>query len=218
MSKKIIWFIDENEHQSKVYAQELNRLMSEVKDVSVERIFPPYRAKEAYLPIINNPATACIVIDQKLKDTHIATYTGTELARYLRTVADKLPIYILTNFAEDEDLFEGEEWSVEDIIPKDRLADPKDQKIITARLLRRLNVFSAVLEEREGRLKALLQKSLNGSLLDEESQELNLLKFDKSAPTLLNEAGEAAKLGRLIDVNTRLLMALENESEQENDS
>ncbi len=65
MMEKIIWLIDENENESRTYARRLRRLMPDT--IKIERIFPPFRKKEEYITILDDPNTACIVVDQKLK-------------------------------------------------------------------------------------------------------------------------------------------------------
>lgn len=96
MNKRILWLIDENKRQSRTSVNQLRMILP--NSITVEPIFPPYRQKADYLPVLDDPETVCFVIDQKLKDTGIATYTGIELAQYLRSINHKIPIYILTNY------------------------------------------------------------------------------------------------------------------------
>ena len=138
MDKRIIWLIDEDEQQLKTYCNELKMNMPQA--VQIETIFPPYRRKADYVStILENPDTACVIIDQRLKETGIATYTGIELAQYLRGINKKIPIYILTNFADEEDEFAGGKWSVEYIIPKEGLSDEEGARTAKARILRHID-------------------------------------------------------------------------------
>jgi FixJ family two-component response regulator len=158
MMKKIIWLIDENENELRTYTRKLKRMMPD--SVQINPVFPPYRKKEEYISVLNDPDTACIIIDQRLKDTGIATYTGIELAQYLRSINQKIPIYILTNYAEAEDEFAGGKWSVEDVIPKDALNNEEQLHTVEARIRRHINIYEDILNARAKRFNELLKKSL----------------------------------------------------------
>src|SRR5687767_923459 len=84
----------------------------------------------------------------------------------IKAIVPKLPIYILTAFANEEGEFEGSEFNVEAILDKSEIEDPTSEtaKIIKARFLRRLAVFEDVLSIREKRFHQLLIKSLKESL------------------------------------------------------
>ncbi|MFN8453313.1 MAG: hypothetical protein U0401_01355 [Anaerolineae bacterium] len=211
---KIIWLIDENENQLRTYIRKLKRLMPD--SITIRQIFPPYRQKEEYISILNDPSTSCIILDQRLKDTGIATYTGIELAQYLRGVNKKLPIYILTNFAEAEDEFIGGKWSVEDIIPKDALNDEEQLITITARILRRIDIHEDILAERTRRFDELLKKSMKDELSEAELQELKALQFERIAPTLADEIVEQQALDQIIKTNKDLIDLLNQISQEDN--
>lgn len=202
-----MWFIDENENQLRTYTRKLTRMM-QPEGIQIKPIFPPYRTKEEYISVLNDPETVCIVIDQRLKDTGEATYTGIELAQYLRGINKKLPIYILTNFAGEKEEFAGGEWSVEDIIQKDTLNDEKQAFIIKARILRHINIYEDILNERAKRFNELLRKSLYEELDELELQELEELQFERTAPTLAKEFPELKKLEQVVKTNEELLKML----------
>ena len=203
MNKRIIWLIDENERQSRTYVNQLRMMLP--YSITVEPIFPPYRQKADYLPVLDDPETVCFVIDQKLKDTGIATYTGIELAQYLRGINRKIPIYILTNYAQQQDQFVEGEWSVEEIISKGSLCDDRQSQITKARIIRRIDVYEDILGEREKRFSQLLRKSLNDELNEAELQELEQLQFERTAPTLASEVAELSQLEKLTKINQALL-------------
>lgn len=206
MEKHVIWVIDENEDESLTYVSQLEMILPD--SITVEAIFPPYRQKADYLPILENPETACFVIDQKLKDTGIATYTGIELAQYLRGINSKIPIYILTNYADEDDEFVGGEWSVEDIIAKGSLRDDRQSEITSSRIIRGIDVYEDILGQREKRFRDLLRKSLNDELEEAELQELEELQFERTAPTLASELAELRQLEQLTTINQALLESL----------
>lgn len=203
MNKRILWLIDENKRQSRTSVNQLRMILP--NSITVEPIFPPYRQKAEYLPVLDDPDTVCFVIDQKLKDTGIATYTGIELAQYLRSINHKIPIYILTNYAEAQDEFLGGEWSVEEIISKGIWSDDKLSEITKARIIRRIDVYEDILGKREKRFSQLLRKSLNDELNEAELQELEQLQFERTAPTLASEVAELSQLEKLSKINQALL-------------
>lgn len=212
MDKHIIWFIDEDEHQRRTYYRELKRIMPE--SIQVEAI-APFRQKEDYLPLLANSRTAGLIIDQKLKDTGVATYMGIELAQYIRGINPKIPLYILTNFVHEDDEFTGGEWSVEDIIGKDELNDDEQTRIIQARLLRRIDIYEDILSQREQRFRNLLKKSLHDDFGDEERQELEQLQLERTSVTLASELAELQQLDKLVKAHQDLMATIKPASGRE---
>ncbi|MDM8520363.1 response regulator [Anaerolineales bacterium HSG6] len=203
MIEKVIWLIDENENESRTYARRLKRLMP--TGILIKRIFPPYRTKKEYIDILDDPSTACIVVDQRMKGTGEVTYSGIELAQYLRSINKKIPIYILTSFADEEHEFTGGEWSVDDIVDKGMLKDEEKAFIIKARILRRIDVHEDLLNKRAQRFSDLLKKSLSNVLDETELQELTELQFERTASTLASELAEQQALDQIIKTNQQLL-------------
>jgi hypothetical protein len=186
--EKIIWFIDNDESQLDRYHRQLQRGLNsliENDEVNiVDVLAKPH--KEDYLEFLEDSRTASILIDQKLEDKGGVDHTGIELAQYLRTINDIIPIYILTNYPSIDEYSEGE-WSVEDIISKSSLATDDKRKAIISRILRRINVHQKVYGEREIRFRELLKKSLKEELLGKEKEELERLEFSRSASTIAHE-------------------------------
>ena len=212
MNNQIIWLIDDNEKQSRTYSRELKLGMPQ--RVQIEIICPPYRRKEDYSSTLENPDTACLIIDQRLKDTGIATYTGIELAQHLRGINTKIPIYILTNFAEKDDFTSGE-WSVEYILSKKSLLDKEKTRIAKTRILRHMDVYEDILEERAKRFNELLKKTLDDSLDEAELEELAELQFGRFAPTLAREAEKLQELEQIAKDNKKLIDSLNSNGEEE---
>jgi hypothetical protein len=206
VDKPIIWLIDENEQELRTYLSILREFMPE--SVRVEGIFPPYSRKEDYLPILENLNTVCIIVDQRLKDTGVATYVGIELAEYLRSVNTKIPISILTNYAYERDEFIGGEWSVEDIIEKAKLGDDEGARAVIARILRRIDVYEDMLGEREKRFRNLLRKSLSDELGEEEQRELEELQLERTSVILASELAQLSELEQIVEKHKRLMDSL----------
>lgn len=203
--KRIIWLVDENKSELRTYTALLEKVLPESLEV-VPVMAKPLR--EEYLDILENLATVAVILDQKLKDTGIARYSGTELARYLRGINSKLPIYILTNYANDTEEFVGSEWSVEDILAKEDFQDEDRTTIVIARLLRRIDVYQDVLLSREERFRALLAKSMQNELNKDEIEELEELHFIRSGPLLAGELTRIKELQQIIDANEELIRKL----------
>ncbi|MBA3534783.1 MAG: hypothetical protein H0T73_22965 [Ardenticatenales bacterium] len=207
MSNPILWFIDEDDIERETYYKELRRLLP--ISIQIETISPLPQTVEGFLDLLINPYTACIIVDQRLNEGGDVNYNGITIAKYLRGVNSKIPIYILTNYAKNHDEFAGGEWSVEEVIAKGDLQDDRLSAIITARLLRRISVYEDILIDREQRFNELLKKSLIDSLDDNERTELNELRFARVAPILADELTEVTSLEESIDINKKLLSLLE---------
>jgi len=207
--KPIIWMVDEIQAELRTCQALLRRIMPEGMDI---RMLLARKYKEDYSDILENPKTATIILDQRLKSTGIATYTGIEIAQYFRGINSKLPIYILTNFADEKDEFKGGEWSVEDIIAKDELKEENARDIVAARIIRHINIYEDIMSERVGRFRALLEKSLDGLLSEEELLELKQLQLVRSSPDLAVELGKIEQLEQIIATHNRLMNRLDNTS------
>ncbi|HRX00464.1 MAG TPA: hypothetical protein P5280_13290 [Cyclobacteriaceae bacterium] len=215
MTNPIVWYVDEDETQSKTYVNELRMLLQSSLDV--QAIYPPFRTKEEYLPILKNPKTACLVFDQRLKDTGMATYSGIELATYIRSVNSKIPIYILTNYARDDEEkeeFSDKSWSVEQIIDKGSLNRDEYAQEISSRILRHINVYEDILGEREAKFRSLLQKSVVSGLTENEQAEFDKLQFERSQVTLASELPEKQELDELVKINSQLLDLLQQKKDE----
>jgi hypothetical protein len=181
MARNKLWLIDENRDQMETYVNVLSRLFPELQVLPME---PKERMQGYVQSVLTDPETACIIIDQKLKDTGVARYFGIELASYLRAIDTKLPIYILTNYPDEKEQFEEGAWSVEDIIDKRELSDLDSNytRNLKARLLRRINTYNDLLADRERQFQGLLRRSLSEELSPDEMRELEELQSVRGAP------------------------------------
>ena len=212
MNKHIIWLIDDDEEELTAYSNELELDMSQ--EIQIKAI-PPYPRKIDYVStLLEDPDTACIIIDQKLKEEGDATYTGIELAQYLRRIKKKIPIYILTNFPDDKD-FAGHEWNIEYIISKGSFSDEAGAQTAKARILRHIDVYGDILDRRAKRFNELLRRSLDDSLNEAELDELAELQAERIAPTLAKDVEELQKLERIAKTNEKLIDLLNQDGEEE---
>lgn len=213
MNKHIIWLIDDDEEELTTYGNELKLDMSQ--EIQIKAILPYPRKIDYVSTLLEDPDTACIIIDQKLKERGSATYSGIELAQYLRRIKKKIPIYILTNFPHDQDEFAGGEWSVEDIISKGSFSDEEGAQTAKARIMRHMKVYGDILDERAKRFNELLKKSLDDSLNEAELDELAELQAERIAPTLAKDVEELQKLERIAKTNEKLIELLTQNGEEE---
>lgn len=205
MPKKIL-FIDEDEKQLKTYARQLRQLVPDT--IQVETIFPPFKYVYEYAHLLSDPEIVCIIIDQRLKDSGIATYNGIDLAQYLRGINSKIPLYILTNHADVRDEYAFGELNVEAVLSKSIFSKEDEKQILQARLLRRIDVHEDILRSRSERLHILLRKQFEGSLTEVEMTELRELQFERVAPLEAASVFESQMLQDTIDSNNQLLEAL----------
>jgi len=194
MSERIIYLIDEDEVARRAVSMSLQRLL-EPAPVKIKAIAPLKRFAD-YDSLLTEEGVAAFVLDQKLKASGEVNYTGIDLAEHLRAIAPKMPIYILTAYANEEGEFEGAEYRVEEILDKADIEDRDSEKAktIKARFLRRLNVFEDVLSQREKRFHELLVKSLKEPLSADEQTEMDMLDGERLAPVVAAERDKAREL------------------------
>lgn len=181
MSRNTVYLIDENEQQRRTYVRSLTDLFSDC-DLRIEGR-GPLPSLGSYASLLANNEIAAFILDQKLEDGGV-DYSGTQLSSHLRGIVPKIPIVILTNYAEDLSLFAEGEGDVEYIISKRVMGDPssREAQIFKSRFLRRLNVFSDILGSRESRYHELLVRSLNSPLSEQEQREMDTLEGERMAP------------------------------------
>lgn len=212
MNRETIWLIDENEHEVRNSLRVLTRILPE--SILIKPIFPPYRAKTDYHALLQDPTTASIIIDQRLKDTGIANYSGIELANYLRSIDTKVPIYILTNFVDDFNKSQGSTWTVEDVLDKGSFSGDEGRRMeIAARIVRRINVFEDILGEREKRFHELLSKSFDQELSQDELAELRMLQEVRMNSVLVDEVQQLSALEQELDKYKNILRKLEKKND-----
>lgn len=194
-----VCLIDENEVQLGTYAAALNALLEKTGVAVIP--MAPLPTKEDYVPLLATGTVAGLIIDQKLEDGGF-NYTGSELASFLRGIDSKLPIIILTNYKDEEyEQFEAAEKDIEYVAAKDAIGDldSREAQVFKARLLRHLNVFADVHDERQRRFHELLVKSLRETLSSEETTELGLLKTDRLLSVQADEQRETPTLESLLE-------------------
>ena len=192
MNPTILYLVDDKEEARHANGPALQRFLgsSDIKVVPIE----PFPEFMQYAALLGQPALGGFFIDQKMRGGGIVNYNGIELAGHLRAVLPKLPIYILTGYPNED--FTGTAYRVEDIVDKEVIEDrdTEEAQILRARILRRLNTFTDVLDAREQRFHELLVKSMKEQLTESEEKELGLLETERLTPQHATELRDAKAL------------------------
>lgn len=199
MENSIIWLIDDNYNESETFKSVFE--IDFPANIEFKIVKPLFAKKYDYVKLLEPEETACIIIDQKLKETGEVNYLGIEIAQFLRSINQKVPIYILTNFSTDSDAFTEGEWSVEAILDKSDLAKvgSEKSKTVIARILRRIINYSDYLANREKKFQELIRKSLIGEMSSEDKKELDEIQFERTAPILAEELPKLQELNNVLE-------------------
>lgn len=123
------------------------------------------------------PDKVTYFVDEKLKHSGIASYTGTELIESLRVVDTKIPIYILTSFSDEVEQYLGD---IEFVIDKNYWESDEEEENLKKRFLRHINTYKDIKSEQAKRFDELLEKSLFSTLSKDEIVEFNALNLERS--------------------------------------
>ena len=169
-----IFFVDEDAEQRETFAHVLRQCVASTDSgILVEEIEPrPTLAEMDFL--VTDPDVVTVVLDERLKESGVATYFGIELAQYLRAINKKIPIYILTSYVDSEEIADGE-FSVEDVLDKQNIV--ARTQIEGARMCRRIDTYLDIQSEREKRFELLLRESTSRELSERELKEFRELGY-----------------------------------------
>lgn len=123
-------------------------------------------------------------IDEKLKHTGKATYSGLDLVEKIRMVDSKIPIYILTSAADDVDKYHGD---IEFVIDKNDWSVDEEDENFSKRFIRHINTYRDIKSSQAKRFDELFEKSLFSTLSVEERKEFESLNVIRSKK-LIDEA------------------------------
>ncbi|MDM4773033.1 hypothetical protein [Solimonas sp. SE-A11] len=210
MRRQNIYFIDEDAAARRSNGRSLKELLG--SDEIEIRPIEPRPALSDYNDLISEPDTAAFILDQRMKGGGRVNYNGTDLARQVRSINSKMPIYILTGHADEKDDFLGSEHLVENIIGKDAIDNTESEgaQVIKARILRHLNVFGDMRTDRENRFHELLIKSLREGLSEDEQQEMDRLEGESTAPVIAKERELERVIGAQVDSLQKFLQSQNN--------
>lgn len=123
------------------------------------------------------PDKVTYFIDEKLKHSGIASYTGTELVECIRVIDSKVPIYILTSFSDEIEQYLGD---IEFVIDKNDWESDEEEENLKKRFLRHINTYKDIKSEQAKRFDELLEKSIFSTLSEVEIEEFNTLNLGRS--------------------------------------
>lgn len=169
----IVWLIEDSENDAEEYKQ----LLEKAGDIEV--VFVPARPAIAdYADLLSDGRTGAIIIDQRLGDFAGVSYDGIDVAEFLRSLRPELPIFILTNYADEELEDQGE--AVDFIIDKKTVR--RRAGVYVKRILRSIEHYQAALTDKQRRLKELIDRKLSSGLNEAEEAELQALRADIERP------------------------------------
>ncbi|EID4374650.1 TPA: response regulator [Vibrio vulnificus] len=131
----------------------------------------------------NYPDAVLYFVDENLKLSGVATYSGIELIDEIRKINTKVPIYILTSSAGEVDQYLG---NIEFVIDKNDWEDEEREKDLKQRFYRHIDTYKDIKSKQAQRFDKLFEKSLFESLTDDEVKEFKTLNLGRSK-TLADE-------------------------------
>lgn len=178
--QKVVWLIEDDPEQADQFA----RLLQRASDGDLVVEFVPVRPQLTdYVDLLTDERTGAVILDQRLSEQSGVSYQGIELAEFLRVLRPELPIFILTQHA-DDDLLHQKEESVEFVIDKEDLTSLNHvPKVHVARILRAMGYYEEALNAKQRRLKELIDRKLSEQLDEAELAELEALRADIERPT-----------------------------------
>jgi CheY-like chemotaxis protein len=123
------------------------------------------------------PDKVSYFVDENLKYSGVATYTGIELIDEIRKIDTKIPIYILSSAADDIDNLIG---NIEFVIDKNDWEDEDREDDLKQRFYRHINTYKDIKSAQARKFDELFEKSLFSTLSEEELNEFNALNLGRS--------------------------------------
>lgn len=206
MEKNVVLYIDEEQVALDSYGRELRKNLPPELEIICTLPEPTLPLMLKFICSMR-PRIASIVVDEHLEVAGTADYIGSQLADAYRQLDSKIPIYILSNHPDEiDDNLE----SVEYILSKDDFADggPALESAIK-RMVRHINAYEQIVDEREQRFVILLKKYVLSEISIEEAKELNELKFWREAPAAIEESTMTVELKRKLDEQEDILNNIE---------
>ena len=168
-----VLLVDDSDHEADQY----KRLLERDRRLRVV-VRPPPPALGDYAPLVHDRSVGAVIVDQVLSDAASVDYSGLEVVNYLRAFSDALPVYILTNYY-DDDLQESGE-AADFVIAKEEIR-ARGHAYVT-RILRRMGQYRAALGERQARYRALVDRAAAGALTAAEAEALAGLRREIERP------------------------------------
>jgi hypothetical protein len=173
MANNVAKLVEDSDEDADLF-QQLLELTGEIK-VEHIRVRPGIAD---YADMAADPETGAVIVDERLGEYAGVNYTGMKVAEFLRGLRPELPIYILTNYANEIPVGEG--GTVENIVDKNALR--KAPLVHIKRILRAMQQYEAALTEQQQRFRELIDRKLSGDLDESEEIELQQLRVAVERP------------------------------------
>jgi hypothetical protein len=169
-----IIFIDDDSDVRATYKLSMSIMFSDEFEISCLDVEP---SLDGMIQVLNDiPDKVTYFIDEKLKHSGIATYTGVELVEKIRIFDSKIPIYILTSYADEIEKYLGD---IEFVIDKNDWDLEEDENNLTKRFIRHINTYKDIKSQQAKRFEFLLEKSIFSTLSEKELEEFNALDLSR---------------------------------------
>ncbi|EIX9118967.1 TPA: hypothetical protein MIZ55_12400 [Klebsiella pneumoniae] len=199
-------YIDDDKQAQETYKDPLQELFGE--EFELLDIEPKFELSDMITTLQSYNNIVAYILDEKLNQLGKAGYLGQELAKAIRDLNPKVPIYIFTAFKDEFDSTYGPA-EIEYVIAKDELSDDEMQKSLSSKIRRHHNVFSDVLSQRAKRLDELLVKYLDKNISPQETEEMNQLNLIRTKSIDLEESTVLPVLKEKIDETSKRLDEIE---------
>lgn len=203
----LIYYLDDQPSQRQMLEWDLKSLFA--GNFAIEGL-PLYSDKADYHKYLDDHGVAGVLVDQRLNETgEITTYTGLDLAKYLRSLYPEMPIYLVTGFDPDEQIKGADSGSVEAVVLKSELrTNTPAAEGFKQRFLRHVGRYQEALTARQKRFRELLGKSVRDEITPEEKAELATLEAARLLPTQAEDDAVLNKLQSQVGVVEQLLQKL----------
>lgn len=169
-----IIFIDDDSDIRATYKLSMSIMFSEEFEIVCLDVEP---SLDAMIQVLNKiPDKVTYFIDEKLKHSGIASYTGVELVEKIRMFDSKIPIYILTSYSDEIDKYLGD---IEFVIDKNDWDLEEDEGNLTKRFIRHINTYKDIKSQQAKRFEFLLEKSIFYTLSEKELEEFKVLDLSR---------------------------------------
>lgn len=210
MKIKTVVYLDEDKNQRDLFEPRLSAVF-ELTDVEIMCCEPYSTVGETAKFLLElGDSLSALVTDERMHETGIADFKGSELAIELRELHQNLPIYILTTYPDDDDL-QDNFAEFDYVISKQtiNIIDEIPEKLKTL-VARNLGNFHTSLSLRSQRIDELVEKSIYSCLEEEEATELShLLKWQRGGNRILEHKPQL-EFQKKLDRASELLNKIED--------
>lgn len=170
-----IVFIDDDRNIRATYELSMQMMFEKSFEIVCLDVKPSLKEMMQVLDAIPDKVT--YFIDEKLKHSGVASYTGSELVEQIRLIDSKIPIYMLTSYSGEIEQYLGD---VEFIIDKNDWDSDEEEDNLKKRFLRHINTYEDVKSKQAKRFDDLFEKSLFSTLSNDEIKEFEALNIGRS--------------------------------------